>query len=269
MDAVLEILEQLRNLGEEGALPSMASLLEAMDPVAWIMLAAGLAAALLGLGLNWHMRRTPGPAGDTESMPSSLLERLKANPAYLSPTAMLQRMGADRVLALLEYGDQVEDPRWSSQWTPIREELLRLMSAQHAFAPVQAMVAYYRCSDRSEPASLRIRRTALIYKLGQRCFLAPGPDQAPAQLLVFTDGDEPSGELGFQGRIHWLKPEHRPQVTDGPMVELDPISFYSLEKATLKIRIYRSLLVGAGFRLFFTRIGDDWIVTREELEWAR
>lgn len=138
-----------------------------------------------------------------------------------------------------------------------------------SFAPVQALVNYYRCADRSEAASLRIRRTALIHKLGQRRWLPPGDNQAPAQLLVFTDGDEQPGELGFAGRIHWLRPEHRPRLADGPMVELDPISFTSLNQATLKIRIYRSLLTGAGFRLHFTRVGDDWIISREEREWAR
>lgn len=269
MDALQELFDRLLSSEAWEDLPSLPAWREAMDPVAWIMVGAAWLAALAGLFLHLRTRRAASYQADLETMPASLLERLKANPAYLAPAAILQRIGADKALELLEYGDSVEASAWVSQWTPVREELLRLLSAQHAFAPVNAMIAYYRCADRSEPASLRIRRAALIHKLGQRRYVAPGPDNAPAQLLVFTDGDEPAGELGFPGRIHWLKPEHRPQTTDGPMVELDPINFYSLEKASLQVRIYRSLLVGAGFRLFFTRIGDDWIVTREELEWAR
>ena len=269
MNRLQELLDQLRSGFDGEALPPPAALVQAMDPVAWTMLGFAVGALLLAVWMRLRIANAEGARHEAEAQPASLLARLKRRPASIPPAAILQRLGSERVEELLEYGDQVEDAFWLGQWTPVREELLRLMSAQHAFAPVQALVNYYRCADRSEAASLRIRRTALIHKLGQRRWLPPGDNQAPAQLLVFTDGDEQPGELGFAGRIHWLRPEHRPRLADGPMVELDPISFTSLSQATLKIRIYRSLLTGAGFRLHFTRVGDDWIVAREEREWAR
>ncbi len=269
MEALRQFLDQLRDASTWSDWPSMATLQAAMDPVAWILVLIALGSVLLGSVFSLRWRRTGGVSADAESHPTTLLERAKQNPACLTPVAMLQRMGAERTRELLEYGDAVEDAHWRSQWMPVREELLRLMSAQHAFASLHALTTYYCCTDRDEPTSVRIRRTALIHKLGQRRTLPRGPDQALAQLLVFTDGQEPIGELGFAGRIHWLKPEHKPQIGDGPMVELDPISFHSLQKATMKMRIYRSLLTGAGFRLHFSRFGEDWIVTREELEWAR
>ncbi len=269
MEVLQEFLDQLQDREGWGDFPSVATLQEAMDPLAWTMVLLVLGSVLLGGLFSLLLRRTGGVVTDADNRPEALLERVKQNPAYLAPTAMLQRIGAEGIRELLEYGDAVDDEGWSQQWLPVREELLRLMSAQHAFAAFHALTTYYRCTDRSEPASVRMRRTALIYKLGQRRSLPGGPDQTPAQLLVFTDGQEPVGELGFAGRIHWLKPEHRPQVTDGPMVELDPISFHSLQHATMKMRIYRSLLIGAGFRLHFSRFGEDWIITKEELEWAR
>ena len=269
MERIQEVLTQIREALEGEEFPTLAVLMQAMDPVAWTMLGFAIGALLLAIWMRLRIARVPGFLSEAEAQPLSLLERLKRRPSYLPPAAILQRLGSELVEDLLEYGDQVEDSFWLGQWTPVREELLRLMSSQHAFAPVRALVNYYLCSDRSEAASLRIRRTALIHKLGQRRWLPPGENQVPAQLLVFTDGDEQPGELGFAGRIHWLRPEHRPRVTDGPMVELDPISFTSLSQASLKIRIYRSLLTGAGFRLHFTRVGDDWIVSREDREWVR
>ncbi len=262
-------LQQLLDRETWADLPSGTAWVTAMDPVAWIMLSVTAMVLLLGIFMQIVRRSGGGYGGDAESMPATLLERLQQNPTYLPPTAILPQIGAERVLELLTYGDSIADWTWVHRWTPVREELLRQMSAQQAFAPVKALVSYFHCTDTSEPASIRIRRTALIYKLGRRRFLPPGEDQTPAQLLVFTDGEEPAGELGFPGRIHWLRPEHRPQLQDGPMVELDPINFYGLDKASIQIRIYRSLLTGAGFRLSFTRVGPDWIVTQENLEWAR
>ena len=269
MDALRDFLARLLDREEWDSSLSLEALEAAMDPLAWLMV--GFVMGTIGLALLFRLRPPAASreAMGAEAMPGSLLERLRQNPAYLTPAAILQRLGSELVLELLEHWDQVEDDQMSSRWPPVREELLRLLSAQHAFGPIRALMAYYRCTDQSEPASLRIRRTALIHKLGQRRTLPSLENQPPAQLMVFTDGQEPVGELGFQGRIHWLRPEHRPQMSDGPMVELDPISFHSLEAATIKVRIYRSLLVGSGFRLHFTRIGQDWIITKEELEWAR
>lgn len=269
MERIRQVLEQLRSGFDSESLPPLTALTGAMDPVAWTMLGFAAGALLLAIWMRLRIAGVAGPRPEAEAQPASLLARLKRRPTSMPAAAILQRLGSELVEDLLEYGDQVEDAYWLGQWTPVREELLRLMSNQHAYAPVQALVNYYRCADRAEAASLRIRRTALIHKLGQRRWLPPGDDRTPAQLLVFTDGDEQPGELGFAGRIHWLRPEHRPRMADGPMVELDPISFTSLNQATLKIRIYRSLLTGAGFRLHFTRVGDDWIISREEREWAR
>ncbi len=269
MEELQDQLERLLDWEAWSGPPSWAAWTLAMDPVAWIMVSVAALALILGVSMQ-IMRHSGGSyGGGAESMPYTLLERLQRNPAYLPSTAILQQIGAERALELLTYGDGIADLAWVNKWTPVREELLRQMSAQQAFAPVKALVAYFHCTDAAEPASVRIRRTALIYKLGQRRFLPPGEDQRPAQLMVFTDGEEPVGELGFPGRIHWLRPEHRTRLEDGPMVELDPINFYGLDKASLQIRIYRSLLTGAGFRLSFTRVGPDWIVTREEQEWAR
>lgn len=262
-------IKQFLDWEEWGGPPSLNAWTTAMDPVAWTMLFVAISVLILGVGMQILRYRSRGHVASAENMPTAMLERLKRNPAGLAPNSILQQIGAERTLELLVYGDSIPDLAWINKWVPVREELLRQMGAQQAFATVQALMSYFHCTDASEPASLRIRRTALIYKLGQRRYLPPGEDQTSAQLLVFTDGEEPVGELGFPGRIHWLRPEHRPQFQDGPMVELDPISFYGLDRASLQIRIYRSLLAGAGFRLSFTKVGTNWIVAKEELEWSR
>lgn len=270
MDELLDQLERLVGPEAWADSPSGEAWLSAMDPLAWIMLAVTLAALVLGAGLQvMRIRSAAGADPSEEAMPGTLLDRLKRNPTYMAPATVLQQLGAELTLELLVFGDGVPDMAWVQRWTPVREELLRQMSMQQAFAPLRALVSYYQCQDVSEPASIRIRRTALIHKLGRRRYVPPGPDGSSARLLVFTDGVEPVGELGFLGRIHWLRPEHRPRLEDGPMVELDPISFHGLDRASLQIRIYRSLLTGAGFRLHFSRVGEDWIVDREELDWAR
>ena len=269
MEELQQQIEQLLDWEKWGGPPSWSAWVTAMDPVAWIMFSVVALVLILGVGMQILRHRSSGIVGGAESMPNTLLERLKQNPSSLAPSSILQQIGAERVLELLIYGDSIPDLAWAFRWVPVREELLRQMGSQQAFATVQALISYFHCTDSSEPASIRIRRTALIYKLGQRRSLPQGEDQTPAQLLVFTDGEEPVGELGFPGRIHWLRPEHRPQFQDGPMVELDPINFYGLDKASLQVRIYRSLLSGAGFRLSFARVGQSWIVTKEELEWAR
>ena len=77
-------------------------------------------------------------------------------------------------MQLLEYGDQIRAPQWRAEWNSVREELLGLLSAQNAFGPIYALANYYQCVDAEEPDSMRIRRTALIHKLGQRRQLEPG-----------------------------------------------------------------------------------------------
>ena len=85
-------------------------------------------------------------------------------------------------MELLEYGDQIQSKEWRYKWSGVREELLRLLGQQNAFGPTYALARYYGCADTQEPDTIRIRRTVLVHKLGQRRYLEPNSDGHLARL---------------------------------------------------------------------------------------
>jgi hypothetical protein len=127
-------------------------------------------AVAVGVFFTATTRRSFLKVDEVDATPELLLARVKQDPTRLSPIAVVSRLGAEATLELLEYGDQIRTTDWRYKWSSVREELLRLLSQQNAFGPAYALARYYRSTDAQEPDTIRIRRTALIHKLGTlRC----------------------------------------------------------------------------------------------------
>jgi hypothetical protein len=248
--------------------PSWAQLVEAMDPVAWTLVVLLVGAVGIGIFLSVTTRRSFLRGDDVEATPDLVLARLKQDPTRLSPVAIVSRLGADATLELLEYGDQVRTNEWRYKWNGVREALLRLLSQQNAFGPTYALARYYRSTDTQEPDTLRIRRTALIHRLGTLRHLEPDPDGNPAELRIRSHPAEVEGDLGFEGPTHWLLPDEPAPPPAGPVVEMDPIDFRTLQDAELHLHVRRSPMVGGGFRLHLKKRRNMWVVVDEELEWV-
>ena len=77
------------------------------------------------------------------------------------------------------------------------EELLRLLGDQNAFGPTYCLARYYRSTDKQEPDTLRIRRTALVHKLGLLRFVEPEFEQKAVEVETRLDGALP--EVPFDG----------------------------------------------------------------------
>ena len=227
--------------------PSWSRIIASMDLVAWILVL--LLAAALGLGavLILSTRRTFVHPDEPESTPDMLLEQLKRDPTVLAPVAILSRLGAESTLELLEYGDQVDSKDWRYKWSGVREELLRLMGQQNAFGPTYALARYYHSEDPQEPDTIRIRRTALVHKLGLGRKLDPNPDGYDAQLRIRCHAAEIRGDLGFDGETYWLMPDEPSPSAQGPLIEMDPIEFQTLQEAELHMHIRRTPTVAAAF----------------------
>lgn len=268
MDALREALQSLTDSWNLGQFPPLQRVIESMDPIAWILVSLLAIAVVIGLVFNLSTRYIFLRPEDVEVMPAELIGQLKRDPTRMAPAAVVNRLGADATLELLAYGDQINERHWRTRWSPVREELLRLLSHQNAFGPIYALARYYASEDLQDPATLRIRRTALIHKLGRRRYLEPNTDQIPAQLRIFSEAEEESGDLGFDGPSHWLLAGQEPPPTEGPVVEMDPIEFSNLDNAVVRLRIKRSPSVGAGFRLHLKRRSKLWTVTEEETEWV-
>jgi hypothetical protein len=168
----------------------------------------------------------------------------------------------------LEYGDQIRTHEWRYRWSSVREELLRLLGGQNAFGPTHALARYYRANDKDEPDTLRIRRTALIHKLGLLRYVEPDADGRRAELRVRAHPAEVEGDLGFEGDVHWLLPDEPASPAQGPLVEMEPIEFRTLQDADLRLNIRRSPTIGGGFRLTLNRRYGYWVVVDEEIEWV-
>ncbi|HXF62527.1 MAG TPA: hypothetical protein VNK95_12980, partial [Caldilineaceae bacterium] len=205
---------------------------------------------------------------DVESTPVVLLARLKQDPTRLSPVSIISRLGAEATLELLEYGDQIQTKEWRYKWSSVREELLRLLGQQNAFGPTYALARYYGSTDTQEPDTIRIRRTALIHKLGQRRYLEPNPDGKPAQLRIRCHGAEVEGDLGFEGQTYWLMPDEPAPPAEGPLIEMEPIEFRTLQDAEVRMHVRRTPMVGGGFRLELQKRHKMWVVVDEEVEWV-
>ena len=254
--------------GGDDGFPSLAQIAASMDPIAWILVGLLGAAVVVGVVFNLTTRYSFLRTDEEETTPEILLDRLKANPTYLPAANVVNRLGAEATLELLVYGDRVTAKRWRYNWSGPREELLALLSQQNAFAPIYALARYYASDNLDEPATVRIRRTALIHKLGQRRHLEPGANGTPARLRIVADEREEHGDLGFDGPTYWvLEGEALPPV-DGPVVEMETIDFPTLDDAKIRIRIRRTPTLGGGFLLTMKRRAKMWVVVNEEIEWV-
>ena len=248
--------------------PSLDRILLAMDPVAWTLLILFVGAVVIGVFFSISTRRSFLRPDEVEATPALLLARLKQDPTQLPPLAIVSRLGAEATLELLEYGDQIQSKEWRYRWGRVREELLSLLSQQNAFGPTYSLARYYRSADPQEPETLRIRRTALIHKLGLLRRLDPDADGNPAQLRIRSHPAEVEGDLGFDGPTFWLLPDEPAPPPTGPLVEMEPIEFRTLQDADLHLHIRRSPAVGGGFRLHVQKRRNHWVVVDEDIEWV-
>ena len=249
-------------------LPIPEQILESMDFVAWVLLALLVVAVMVGISFILTTRRSFLKPDALESSPELLLARVKQDPTRMAPVTIISRLGADATLELLEYGDQISTNEWRYRWSSVREELLRLLSQQNAFGPTHALARYYRSTDKQEPETLRLRRTALIHKLGLQRYLEPDLDGNAATLRVRAHPAEVEGDLGFDGETFWLLPDEPAPPVYGPIVEMDPIEFRTVQDAELHLNIRRSPTVGGGFRLTLNKRHGFWVITDEEIEWV-
>lgn len=262
------LFQQLLDALNLGQLPPPAQILESMDAVAWTLVALLTGAVVLGVFLSMSTRRSFLQPDDLEATPDVTLARLKQDPTQLPPLAIVSRLGAEATLELLEFGDQVQSREWRYKWIPVREELLRLMAQQNAFGPTYALARYYRSEDTHEPDTIRIRRTALIHKLGLMRYMEPDVTGNPAQLRVRVHPADVHGDLGFSGETLWLLPEEPAPRPMGPIIEMEPVEFRTLQDATINVNIRRSPSVGGGFRIRMLKRRKMWVVADEEIEWV-
>jgi hypothetical protein len=268
MEELQSFIEQLNSFWNLENVPSIERVIASMDAVAWVLTGLFVTAVGLGLFFSISTRRTFLRVEDVETTTDMLLARLKQDPSVLPPSFILSRLGAEATLELLEHGDRVEDKEWRYKWGSIRNELLYLLGQQNAFVPTYTLARYYRSVDRGEPDSLRIRRTALIHKLGSQRYLEPNPDGVPGELRIRCHPAEVVGDLGFAGNTLWLMPDEPAPAPRGPLLEMDPIEFYSLEYAELHLSIRRTPMTGGGFRMRLEKRRNLWVVVDEEIEWA-
>lgn len=268
MPEVSQTIQDLLERLDLNRFPSLARIVESMDIVAWTLVSLLAMAMILGLVLALSTRRTFITPDEPESTPDMLLQQLKLDPTYLAPVAILSRLGAEATLELFEYGDRVESKEWRYKWNGVREELLRLLGQQNAFGPTYALARYYRSDDSQEPDTIRIRRTALVHKLGVGRHLEPNPDGHSSQLRIRCHAAEVQGDLGFDGETYWLMPDEPAPAANGPLIEMDPIEFHTLQEAELHMHIRRTPTVGGGFRLEFRKRRKMWVIVSEEVEWV-
>lgn len=258
--------ELLRRLGLD-ALPTFQQILDSMDPFLWTLVLLLAGAVILGVFFALNTRYRFRDFQEVEATPETLLARLKQDPTYLTPASIVNRLGADTTLQLLEHGDQISAPQWRSRWNRVREEILGLLSAQNAFGPVYALAHYYKCVDTQEPDSMRIRRTALIHKLGQRRQLEPGADGMAAQLRLARHPAEQLGELGFDGPTIWLESGGETMAVEGPIIQMDTVRFETVDRAGVRLLIQRTPTVGGDFSLQMEKRHNMWVVVSERVNW--
>lgn len=262
-------IEQLLRRWTLGPLPSLEQILASMDPISWTFVLLLVGAIGLGIYVTYSTRHPFVVMDQVEWTPEQWLERLKRDPTQLSPLAILNRLGGELTLALLEHGDRTPGPQWRATWTPVREELLRLLGQQEAFGPTYVLARYYQSADPEEPETVRVRRTALIHMLGQRRHLDPAPDGTPAQLRIRRHPAEPMGDLGFDGPTLWLEMDEaeapRPET---PTVEMDVIDFHTVESASLHMVIRRASDQEVGITLHLHKRFKMWVVVDTTMDWS-
>ncbi len=266
-DSATRFEELLRRFGID-ALPTAQQIFDSMDPFAWTLVLLLAGAVILSVFFTLNTRYRFHAFQEAEASPEALLARLKRDPTYLTPTSIINRLGADTTLQLLEHGDQITATQWRFKWNSVREELLRLLSAQNAFGPIYALAHYYQCVDHEEPDSMRIRRTALIHKLGQRRRLEAGTDGILAQLRLVRHPAEQLGELGFDGPTIWLENAEETMATEGPVVQMDTVHFETVDRADVRLIIQRTPNVGGNFHLRLEKRHKMWVVVDEQIDWT-
>lgn len=268
MEELLERLQDFLEALDLNQFPSLTRIVESMDPVAWTLVALLSIAVVLGLFFSLSTRRSYLRTEEVESTADVTLARLKQDPTQIPPLSIVSRLGSEATLELLEYGDQAPTKEWRYRWGAVREQLLNLLSQQNAFGPTYALARYYRSEDSQEPDTLRIRRTVLIHKLGLSRRLEPDANGNPSQLRVRCHPAEVRGDLGFGGESFWLLPGEPMPPPNGPLIEMDPIEFRSVQDADIQVHIRRSPTVGGGFRLHLLKRRKMWVVVDEEIEWV-
>lgn len=268
MEQLRSIINSIIETLDLSRVPSFASIIESMDPVAWLLTGLLSAATVVGVYFAVSTRRTYVDIYDAETPPDVLLEELKLEPTLLPPQDIVRKLGAEATLELLEFGDRADDPAWRFRWGTIRNDLLALLSQQNAFGPIYALARYYRSEDKGEPDTIRIRRTALIHKLGVTRFLQPNEAGIPSELRIRHHPSEVIGDLGFSGPTIWLIPDEPAPVPQGPLLEMDPIDFLTLEEVEITLNIRQTPMSGGGFRLKMHKRRDMWIIVDEQIEWA-
>jgi len=263
-----ELLQRWLDDLDLGPFPTLERIAASMDPVAWTLVMLLVGAVGVGIFFSLSTRRTFLAADEPEATPDMVLARLKQDPTRLSPVAIIARLGAEATLELLEYGDQIQGKEWRYKWNGVREELLRLLGQQNAFGPTYALARYYGSEDTQEPDTLRIRRTVLVHKLGQRRYLEPNADGEPAQLRIRCHAAEVEGDLSFEGDTQWLMPDEPAPPTASPLIEMEPIEFRTLQDAELRLHIRRTPMAGGGFRLTLKKRRKMWVVVDEQMEWV-
>lgn len=268
MEQLRSIINSIVESLDLSRIPSLASIIDSMDPVAWLLTGLLSAAAIVGVYFAASTRRTFVDIYDAETAPEALLEQLKQDPSLLPPQDIIRKLGAEASLELLEFGDRADDPAWRFRWGSIRSDLLDILSQQNAFGPIYALARYYRSEDKGEPDTIRIRRTALIHQLGVTRFLQPNEAGIPSELRIRHHPSEVIGDLGFQGPAIWLIPDEPAPAPQGPFIEMDPIDFLTLEDVELNLNIRQTPMSGGGFRLKMQKRRDMWIIVDEQIEWA-
>ena len=151
-------------------------------------------------------------------------------------------------------------------WNRVREELLGLLSSQHAFGPIFALANYYMSTDTEEPDSMRIRRTALIHKLGQRRQLEPGADGMLAQLGLVRH--LPSNwRIGLCGPTILAGECRGLLAVEGPIIQMGTVRFDTVDRASVGITIQRTPTVGGNFTMQMEKRNDMWVVVNEQVNW--
>lgn len=268
MEQVRSVFRSIVEALDLSNIPSLGTIGEAMDPVAWLLIVLLSSAFIVGIYFAASTRRVYVDIYDAETAPDLLLEQLKRDPTVLPPPDIVRKLGSEATLELLDFGDRADDLEWRFRWGTIRAELLDILSQQNAFGPIYALARYYRSEDKGEPDTIRIRRTALVHKLGVTRFLQPNDDGIPSELRIRHHPSEVIGDLGFQGPAIWLMPDEPAPAAQGPLLEMDPINFLTLEDVELNLHIRQTPMSGGGFKMTMKKRRDMWIIMNEQIEWA-
>ena len=253
MPNLAEGLQQFLESLNPSRLPSPAAMMQAMDPVAWVLVALLAGAVVVGVVFSVTTRRSFLRPDAHEYSPALVLARLKQDPTRLPPVSIISRLGSEATLELLEFGDQIRTNEWRYRWNSVREELLRLLAQQKAFGPTHALARYYRADRQTRTRHPAYPPHGVDSQTGRSCVMSSQTAGGNfAELRVRAHPAEVEGDLGFEGETRWLLPEEPAPPVHGPLLEMEPIDFRTLQDVEVRLNIRRSPTVGGGFRLTLT-----------------